>query len=295
MTQTDLAILFVADGARLEAQSWLLAGSLAQVHGPEVRRYAYAAPAWVPQVSATTRAIYEATGVELRALAEPPNWKKDYPHGNKIVAACDDRGAAVSVFLDTDMVCARPLTEFADLPAETVAAAPEGRATWGDENERWERAYAHFNLPFPTERIRLLRGNRQEFVPYYNAGLVAFAEARHADGRRFAEHWLDTALDFDRNCKIAQKRPWLDQIALPLTLARFGYKTQVLGESYNYSLSNRGEYADTPDAHVLHYHRNQFLAQAPQWPEICAGIFDKIPVSAHDAVKAYMDDAELPY
>jgi len=29
-------------------------------------------------------------------------------------------------------------------------------------------------------------------------------------------------MDVDHNCKIANKRPWLDQITLPLTIARFG-------------------------------------------------------------------------
>jgi len=54
-----------------------------------------------------------------------------------------------------------------------------------------------------------------------------------------------------------------------------------LGESHNYSLSYRGDYAQTPDAHVLHYHRSRFLEAAPQWPGIRDDVFALQPQSDH--------------
>jgi hypothetical protein len=258
-----------------------------------VRLYAYASPDWLPQVSPVTHAIYAATGVELRPLPPPPAWAKPYPHGNKIVAATDRRGDGRAIFLDTDMVCLQPLTALSALPDTHVAAAPEGRPTWGPD-ERWERAYAHYDLPMPAASVRLLRGHRPLHVPYFNAGLVAMPEAPGPDGRRFADHWLDTALDFDHRCGIANKRPWLDQITLPLTLARFGYDTEVLGESWNYSLSFRGaDLARTPDAHILHYHRFRYLAGAPQWPALRARLIDRVPPAQRDAVVAWLADSAL--
>jgi hypothetical protein len=102
--------------------------------------------------------------------------------------------------------------------------------TWGGGDDRWDRAYAHFGLPYPTERVRLLRGRKKQFVPYFNAGFVAFPDRPEAEGQpRFADRWVETALDLDHNCRIGGKRPWLDQISLPLTLARFGYDNRGAG------------------------------------------------------------------
>ncbi len=288
---TSLALFYVADGERLEKQSWLLAASLAHAHAGDgrIRQFAYVGAAHRAGIGDVTHAIYDACGVELRTLADPPKWKKPYPHGNKLVSACDVRGTSHAIFLDTDMACTASLAEFMDLSPDTIAAAPEGKPTWGDTNDRWERAYAHFGLPVPEERVRLLRGNNLEYPPYYNAGFIAFPEAAHpVDGKRFAEHWMETALDFDLNCAIAQKRPWLDQITLPLTTARFGYKVRVLDELHNYSLSFREDYARTPDAVILHYHRQRFLAQAPQWPGLRDRLLDTVPGKFRDEVRAHV-------
>lgn len=286
MAQTH--IFFVVEGDRLEWQSWLLAASLWHAHeGREgVHLHAYLGAETAADLSRVTRSIYRRAGVACHPLPPAPDWAKPYPHGNKIVAATHRRGPGRSIFLDTDMICLKPLDGLASLDSDEVAAAPEGKPTWGDENNRWQRAYDHFGLPLPTERVRLLRGKRIEFYPYYNAGLVAFSDAEDAEGNTFADRWLETALAFDHDCKIAHKRPWLDQITLPLCLARFGYRAHVLDESYNYSLSHRGDYAATPDAHILHYHRARFLQQAPQWPGTLARFFDLVPKSHHPAARA---------
>ncbi len=293
--QTSLGLFYVADGLRLEKQSWLLAASLKAAHDGDdrVKQFAYVSEAYRPELSDLTHAMFEVCGVELRTLAKPPKWKGPYPHGNKIVAACDTRGTTHSIFLDTDMACTRSLAEFMELAPDTVSAAPEGRPTWGGKNARWTRAYAHFDMTVPTERVRLLRGTKMEYVPYYNAGFIAFPEAAHPKDRlRFPEHWLDTALDFDKRCKIANKRPWLDQISLPLTIKRFGYKTRVLDELHNYSLSHRGDYSKTPDAVILHYHRMRFLYQSPQWPGLRDTLLDTVPSGHRDRIAAWVADVE---
>ncbi len=292
---TDTHIFFVADGERLEWQSWLLAASLAQAHeGQEgVHLYAYAGAEWLPQVGKVTKSIYRAAGVDLRPLPASPDWAKPYPHGNKISAATDTRGPGRQIFLDTDMVCLNPLTALAELPDTHVAAAPEGRPTWGP-GKRWRRAYNHFGLPMPTARVNLLRGKRLEYVPYFNAGLVAMSDTPGPDGKRFADHWLETALDFDHNCAIANKRPWLDQITLPLTMARFGYTAHVLDKTWNYSLSHRGSSIEqTPNGQILHYHRCRFLEAAPQWPGIRDRFFDLVPKSHHPAARKGLADLGL--
>ncbi len=288
----SLSVLFVADGPRLERQGWFLAVSLARAHSGDgmPSLLAYVPRSRIGDVAPLTRDLFEACGVALRPLPDPPDWRRPYPHGNKIVAARDLRDTDRAVFLDTDMVCLRPLDALADLPADTVAAAPEGVATWGGNDDRWPRAYAHFGLPMPETRIRLLRGRRREFVPYFNAGLVAFPDAAEP---RFAERWLETALDFDRDCPIGGKRPWLDQITLPLTLARFGYRAQVLDETWNYSLARRKDIGGAGAARLLHYHRFRHLAVAPQWPELSAEFMSRLPARHRATACAALEEAGL--
>lgn len=52
-------IFFVADGERLEVQSWILAASLAHAHAgqADVHLYAYASPEWLPRIGPVTRAV----------------------------------------------------------------------------------------------------------------------------------------------------------------------------------------------------------------------------------------------
>jgi hypothetical protein len=47
-------------------------------------------------------------------LPDLPDWRAPFPHGNKMVAATDLRDTSRAVFLDTDMVCLRPLLAMAD-------------------------------------------------------------------------------------------------------------------------------------------------------------------------------------
>jgi hypothetical protein len=155
------------------------------------------------------------------------------------------------------MVCAAPL-ELASLQEPNrLAVVPEGVPSWGTNSDRWERAYAHFGLEVPSERVRLTRRRRIEFLPYFNAGFVMFPNAPRS-GANFGAQWLETALDFDHHCSIGQKRPWLDQITLPLTIKRFGYDYLVADTALNFSISDR---AFEPEAKpvLLHYHRWRFL------------------------------------
>lgn len=78
MPDTSLALFFVADGQRLERQSWPLAVSLFRTHGqdPRVKLIAYTSPDYRAQVAPSTHAIYEACGVQLRDLPPPQNGRR---------------------------------------------------------------------------------------------------------------------------------------------------------------------------------------------------------------------------
>ncbi len=299
MTEADLCFYFVIDGPRLELQSLLLAATLRR-HHPRAALIGYVSAATEAALAPHSRALHAATGLALRPLPPPGAlWAKPYPHGNKLLAAAEPRAAAVSVFLDTDMVCVTPLDP-ADLPAPgEVCLVPEGVASWGAKGDRWARAYAFMGLLMPTDRVRLIRHNR-EFLPYFNAGFVAFREDDRVGGKTFGALWRDTASRFDHKAKVAGKRPWLDQITLPLTIARHGFRYRVIGAENNLTISNRDPVPGLRPK-ILHYHRGRHLIRWPHWPEVLETVCAALPpphraafLSALEAARFGAEDPDAP-
>jgi hypothetical protein len=248
---TDLSFIFVADGPRFEDPAILLAGSMRVHHGDAVAIYAYCPEEKLDTLSPEFRSAMDLLDVQVTPIPTGPTpFETPYPHGNKILAAMQPRTGKYAVFFDTDMILRAPVAP--EISHGLVGAVPEGVPTWGREVEDWAPVYAHFGLPLPTERVRMCRGRRRETLPYFNAGLVSFPELA-SDGRRFGEIWLDTAVGIDHCDAFENKRPWLDQIALPVAIARSGLDWEVLPEKLNYSLFRR----KMPLAHettVVHYH-----------------------------------------
>lgn len=258
------AIFFVIEGLTLEAHAALLAATLHHHNGPAHRYVAYVPQAHIPNLSPALVALMRLCGVDLRRLPDAPRpWNKPYPHGNKILAALDRRGASHSMFLDSDILCLAPLDLGPLVRDRDITVVAEGRRSWGKDLERWERVYARFNLPLPQDRITLSRARAVQFVPYFNAGMVLFPEARLPHGKRFSESWYDTAMEIDHEVRVAKKRPWLDQIALPVTLKRYGLGYNLVNEAFNFAAADRvlkpGE-----NPILLHYHRFGHLSN---WPD----------------------------
>ncbi|MFD1796323.1 hypothetical protein FQV27_00825 [Paracoccus aurantiacus] len=297
MMNRSLSIIFIVDGERLQAQSLLLVSSLYRqlADTPATELVAYAPERAFGKLSPATQALFDLCGVRVCQLRDADGmWKKDYPHGNKLLAAAECRDSEATLFLDTDMVCLRPFPELDFERAGTVFAVPEGVPTWGEQNDRWRRAYAHYGMDLPTDRVTLTRGAQRSYYPYFNAGFVGFANSAVHDGKHFGQLWLETASDFDWNCSIAQKRPWLDQITMPLTIKRFGLEYEALPDVYNYSISNREDMSGTEDARILHYHRAMFLERAPQYPTLRDDLFALMPREHHAEMSRLLTLANYP-
>ncbi|MEO8244055.1 MAG: hypothetical protein ABI832_17260 [bacterium] len=264
-------IFFIIDGYGLEAQAALLIASLVHHNHDRFRYIGYVAARHQPDLNPELAALMRRCGVEIRILPEPAKpWRKPYPHGNKILAAAAHRDTSHSLFLDTDMLCTAPLDLIGLQSANAVGVVPEGTRSYRDLT-RWARIYNHFGLAMPQDRIRLMRRWKAEFLPYFNAGMICFPEAEISDGKRFAELWHDTALIIDHEVPVAQKRPWLDQISLPVTLKRFGMDYILADERLNFSISGRNPVGGD-DPMMLHYHRWGYLAN---WPDRQQAAFDQ--------------------
>ena len=126
------AIFFIIDGPGLEAQAALLAATLAHHNGQRLRLIAYVPDRHRPHLNPALVAHPGRCGVGSRRLAIAPTvWAKPCPHGNKVLAATDTRGAGHAMFLHTDLICTGPVDLTGLLHDRAIAVTPEGKPTWG--------------------------------------------------------------------------------------------------------------------------------------------------------------------
>jgi hypothetical protein len=110
----------------------------------------------------------------------------------------------------------------------------------------------------PEERIRLMnqRGGKDR-MPYFSSGLFCFPEAhRNDEGRRFPEVWMDVADRIEAAPGIPAKRPYLDQMTLPLAIRKAGLDWHILPKEQHYILGGRKRGEPLPEdreVFAVHY------------------------------------------
>lgn len=238
-------LVFVCQRGDLEAKSALLAASLRRHLTGNVELVAcLPSPetTW-GRPSVTTLELFDTLGIRTVGIS---NLVDDaYPIGNKLSAVGIPTAAERMVFLDSDILCLRPFAidtcfrgDFtakpADLPTGVQAAAD------------WRRLYRAFGLAEPRRRL-LATAAEQLLWPYFNAGVIAFRT-----GLGFPETWLTTARRIDADPAVPARRPHLDQIALPIALARLGIDFEPLPERLNFPAHLRPLPDDPPI--LCHYH-----------------------------------------
>ena len=285
-----VAFIMVADGPRFEVPAMILAGSIRQIHGRSVRIYAYCPEPKMAEFGTLFHEVMARYDVTIAPIPDGRDlWQTPYPHGNKLLACAAPRPEAHTVYLDTDMVM---LSDVADLwqgdIAHTghVSVVPEGVPTWGRHDKDWQPVYDLFDMPLPTTRIRMCRGKRRSTLPYFNAGMVSWLD----EGTRFGQTWLETAIEIDRCDAIDDKRPWLDQIALPVAIARTGLDMHVAEQRFNFSLYRRALPVQVPMA-IAHYH----IPGVFRTEQTCKDMLETILTDLPAPLSAPLREGSLPY
>lgn len=242
---SQLSISFVCEPGRLEAQALLLAASLREVH-PTL-----ALIAAVPQpLPAATARLFDTLGVAQLRIDNPV--AVDYPIGNKVAALGVGDARGLRVFLDSDMLCLRPL-DWTALRTHPLAAKPADMATFGSD-ELWQCLYERFELNLPTQRV-MASVSQQMMHPYFNAGMVATTQAV-----ALSPLWAQACRTIDAMPDVNPRRPWLDQIALPLAAAQLGLATRSLGDDWNYPAHIKPLLGQPG---LVHYHQSAVVAREP--------------------------------
>ena len=250
--ETLPSVVFVCQAGELEVKAVLLAASLRHFN-PQLELVA-AVPTeslW-GVLKPHTRTLLATLNVRLMPIESP--FGQDYLIGNKIAAMALPVSGAQVLFLDSDILCLQSISsEFAGPPA--LRAKPADGANWGSP-EAWRAAYGSVQAPVPAWRVQALVGG-DVMMPYFNAGVVAVP-----NNQRFAECWLDTARVIDASDAVTEKRPWLDQIALPVAAARLELPCVALTKACNYPahILPRGSH----EATLCHYHWPKVIAQEPR-------------------------------
>lgn len=250
-----LCVVFVCQAGELELKGLLLAASLrmnaklvdidlvAAVPDPEM---------WGTLTPATERLI---KALDIRKVVIECPFGSEYPIGNKLAAIGVETSAEVTVFLDSDILCLA-LIRPNDLHTKGLKAKPADLNTYQGSLEQWELAYQFIGEGLPSERV-LSTVSRETMLPYFNAGVVAVN-----NGKVFADKWLQVAKQIDECEDIQHKRPWLDQVALPVAAKALGYHFDVLDESFNYPAHLKPlDPCHLPK--LCHYHSPDVVAHEP--------------------------------
>jgi hypothetical protein len=254
------SFVFVCQQGSLEIKSMLLAASLKR----QLRcDHELVAAIPVPQErwgrpAASTLAFLKRLGARLMPITNGID--TDYPIGNKVSCLGIETEADVRIFLDSDILSLQPFSGLGVPDAGEMAApfgaVPADMDQFGASDAIWALIYGSQNLTLPAERMRATVSG-QMMLPYFNAGFIA------VDSRvDFAATWLRICREIDADPRIVNKRPWLDQIALPVAVKYLKIDYVTLDERYNYPAHLKPVGPD-PLPCFVHYHNQKLLFTSP--------------------------------
>lgn len=249
----DTSFVFVVHGGALETKSALLACSLRQklLAGNRIIAACMEPVDRWTEMRPQTRALFEQLEIELAPVRNLVD--ETYPHGNKIGSLGHLDGPAV--FLDSDMLMLRPFILHHSLLNCDAALKPADIDTFTRGGGSWSAVYRMFDLPLPA-RSMTATSTGEKMRPYFNAGFIWVR-----NGSEFTEAWVETARAIDAEPSIHNKRPWLDQVALPVTFDRLGWKVNQVPVDMNYPAHLEEIGARMP--YIAHYHWPRIIRKSP--------------------------------
>lgn len=261
-----LTIFFIVEPPDYQVMACYLAASLREQFGDSVALVGYCPAPKLPLVHDQIKTVLAKLGCEVRPFEVEGRFDPPYPHGNKILATMEPRDTEFSCFMDSDILALRP-NEVANLVADgAVSLTPAAWMGWGDQ-DMWGKIYDAVGLPLPQDRIRLMKQKKGAGkVPYFSSGLFSFPEQHcNATGKSFPQVWYDVAQAVDANPDIPQKRPYLDQMTLPLAIQKAGLTWNILPDAQHYILGGRQRGEPVPQDRAIfavHYRRWPLLKEA---------------------------------
>jgi hypothetical protein len=216
--------------------------------------------------------------MEVRTVGIQNEFGRDYPVGNKLFCLDVPTDADKVVFIDSDIVALR---EFADQSRFGIPfnAKPADWQTFSLDETVWQTAYEAAGALFPSLRFPSTV-SRQFGPPYFNAGFVAVNSKI-----KFATVWQECCRRVQTDARIKDKSAWLDQIGLPIALAKLGLTYDCLDERYNYPAHMKPLDPERLPF-FCHYHSPQVIAREPVMRELFHSLVNEYSAIG-DLVNAY--------
>jgi hypothetical protein len=263
-----LTLIYIVDLPDYQYMACYLLASIREYFPADVRVIGYCPEEKLAGIDPGVIRAHELMGAEIRPMLTEGRWDPAYPHGNKIIAALDPRDSEYSAFVDSDVLFLRRNHPEALIAEGKVSCSVAASMQWG-EQEVWDQIYGVFDMPVPKDRVRLMRQSRGKVVPYFSSGLVVFPEGP-VGGKRFADVWYDTAREIDRKTDLPARRPYLDQMSLPLAIRRAGLDWNILPEEQHYILGGKLRGKPLPEDRkifTIHYRGMKILKELGLMPK----------------------------
>jgi hypothetical protein len=269
-----LTLIYIVDLPEYQYLACYLLASIREQFPPDVRVIGYCPEHKMADIDPAVLRAHEIMRAEIRPMRTEGRWDPAYPHGNKILAAAEPRDSDYSAFVDSDVLFLRPNSPEALISPGRVSCSVAASMKWGEQSV-WDEIYGVFGMPVPTERVRLMRRSPGKVVPYFSSGLVVFPEGP-VNGRRFADVWYETATEIDRKTDLPARRPYLDQMSLPLAIRRAGLEWNELPEKQHYILGGklRGEpLPEDSEIFTIHYRTLKIVKELGLMPKVRRMLF----------------------
>lgn len=266
MTDTPrLTVFFIVEPPEYQKLACYLAASLREQFGRTVALVGYCPAGKLADMDADCRAVLARLGCDIRPFATEGRFDPPYPHGNKLLATLEPRDTDFSCFMDSDVLCLRPNRVENLIAAGAVALTPAASLNWAPQ-AMWDRVYDTCGMDKPDQRLMLMRQRKgRPQLPYFSSGLFCFPERhRNAEGMTFPQVWMDLAQRLDADPGVPKKRPYLDQISLPLAIRKAGLDWHLLPEEQHYILGGRMRGAGLPEGReifTVHYRQWDILRE----------------------------------
>ncbi|WP_124111792.1 hypothetical protein [Palleronia sp. THAF1] len=179
-----------------------------------------------PRLEEPVADLLTKLGAEIRPF-ESRHFGASYAYGNKIEGLLALDPDAPFVFFDSDTLVHGTLSAV-PFDFDRPAASMRREGTWPELQlygpgyaEIWKSLYDTFDLDFESSLDPAQPDEYWERYLYFNAGWF-FARSGPAFGQKWLDHALAIRDDPPEAAQLQSFDPWLDQVALPLTIHAMG-------------------------------------------------------------------------
>lgn len=233
----SLTVYFIVEPPDYQLMACYLAASLRENFGQDLHLVGYCPEQKLDTVLPDVKEALRRLRVDLRGFKTEGRFDPPYPHGNKLLATLEPRETDFSCFMDSDILCIRPNRVENILRAGHVTLSKAASMNWAPQSI-WDTIYGICGMDLPEERFRLMKQRKgQERIPYFSSGLFSFPEQhRNAEGMTFPQVWMQIAQQLDAAPNLPKKRPYLDQMSLPLAIRKAGLDWNILPDEQHFIL-----------------------------------------------------------